>query len=375
MSRPGVYLDHNATAPTRPAAIAAMAEALARPSNASSIHMPGREARRRLNEARARIAEAVGGEPAGVVLTSGGTEANDLALHGVGGPVLVSDIEHVSVLEAMPAAERCPVGSDGRIDLEALSERVRRLKPRLVSVMLANNETGVIQPIDAVAERVHGAGALLHVDAAQAIGRVPIDLVGLGADLMTVSAHKMGGPPGIGALVMRPGLEIEARLRGGAQEQRRRGGTENVPAALGWAAALEAADVGEQARLGRLRAMLEAAVPAGAGGLRVIGADLPRLPNTTCLLAPGLDSATQLMALDLAGIAVSSGAACSSGKVGPSHVLLAMGLPADLARCAIRVSLGWSTTETDIRRFLDIWLPLLRRCGAPALASAASVTT
>lgn len=370
-----VYLDHNATAPTRPEAVAALTEALGQPNNPSSVHAFGRAARRALDRARACIARAVGAAPDDVVLTSGGTEANDLVLHGLDGPVVVSAIEHASVLEAVPEAPRAPVRPNGVIDLEALRELVERHRPRRVSVMLANNETGIIQPCRAAAEIAHAAGALLHVDAAQALGRVPLDLATLGADLLTLSAHKMGGPVGIGALALRPGIEIAARLRGGAQERGRRAGTENLPAALGWAAVLEAVAPDEAVRLGALRDRLEEAVLAARPDAIILGRDGPRLPNTSCLVTPGLDNATQLMALDLAGIAVSSGAACSSGKVGASHVLRAMGLSEPLARCAIRVSLGWSTTAADIERFLAVWIPLASGRAGAALASAPAVTT
>lgn len=370
-----VYLDHNATAPTRPEAVAALTAALGPPSNPSSVHGFGRAARRRLDEARARIARTVGAAADDLVLTSGGTEANDLALHGLGGPVVVSAIEHASVLEAVPEAPRAPVRSDGVIDLAALRELVERHRPRLVSLMVANNETGIVQPCRAAAELAHAAGALLHVDAAQALGRMPVNMAALDADLLTLCAHKMGGPVGIGALALRPGVEIAARLRGGAQERWRRGGTENLPAALGWAAALDAVAPGEAPRLAALRDRLEEAVRAARPDAIVLGRAGPRLPNTTCLVTPGLDNATQLMALDLAGIAVSTGAACSSGKVGSSHVLRAMGLPEALARCAIRVSLGWSTTADDVERFLAVWIPLATGRTAAALASAPAVTT
>ncbi len=373
-SRP-VYLDHNATAPTRPEAVAAITAALGPPSNPSSVHGFGRTARRALDAARARIAQAVGVAPDDLVLTSGGTEANDLGLHGLAGPVVVSAIEHVSVLEAVPDAARAPVRADGLVDLAALRELVARQRPRLVSLMLANNETGIVQPCRAAAEIVHAAGAVLHVDAAQALGRMPVDIAALGADLLSLSAHKMGGPVGIGALALRPGIEIVPRLRGGAQERHRRGGTENLPAALGWAAALDAVAPEEASRLAALRERLEEAVLAARPDAIVLGRGRPRLPNTTCLVCPGLDNATQLMALDLAGIAVSSGAACSSGKVGPSHVLLAMGLAETLARCAIRISLGWSTTEEDIERFLAAWIPVATGRTAATLASAPPVTT
>jgi cysteine desulfurase len=340
-----------------------MTEALRWPFNASSAHRYGRNARRQLELARRRLAEAVGGDPAGLVFTSGGTEANNLALAGIDGPVLVSAIEHASVLEAAPEAVRLPASSDGVVSLGALEAAAAALRPRLVSLMLANNETGVIQPVEEAARIAHRHGALLHVDAAQGLGRMQVDMAGLGVDLLTLSAHKMGGPPGIGALVVAAGAELRPRQLGGAQEGRRRGGTENLPAILGWAAALDALPADEPARLAELRDELEAAARLRCRHAEVVGSAVARLPNTTCLLTPGLDSALQVMALDLAGVAISAGAACSSGKVGPSGVLLAMGIPESRARCAVRVSLGWTTTRTDIARFIEAWWSLVERAG------------
>jgi cysteine desulfurase len=372
-----VYLDHNATAPTRPEAVAAMVEALRDPANASSVHGFGREARRRLEAARRRLAEQVNADPAGIVFTSGGTEANNLALHGVGGPTLVSAIEHASVLDPVPQAERVPVGEDGVVDLPSLERKLMAGRPRLVSVMLANNETGVVQPVSEVAELAHRHGALLHVDAAQALGRMPVDMCTTAADLMTLSAHKMGGPPGVGALAIRPDITLLPRQFGGAQEGRRRGGTENLPAILGWVAALDAHQPDEPVRMRSLRDALERAVRVHHPSVTILGRDSFRLPNTTCLLAPGLDSSTQLMVLDLAGVAVSSGSACSSGKVGPSHVLKAMGLGDTMARCAIRISLGWNSTEDDVDSFVAAWCSLVdrKRHVAHDLASASAATT
>jgi cysteine desulfurase len=360
---PSVYLDHNATSPVRPEVIAAMADAMAAPGNASSVHAFGRAARNRLEAARATIAGAVGAVPANVVLTSGGTEANSLALLGLPGPVpvgpvLVSAVEHPSVLEAVPDAIRIPVDNDGLLRLDALEALLATHRPRLVSVMLANNETGVVQPVAEAAALAHAAGALLHADAVQALGKLPLDLGALGADLLTLSAHKLGGPPGVGALVLARELELTARQRGGSQERRRRAGTENLPAIAGFARAIELIGPG----LGpTLRDALEARLLAGCPDVLILGRGVPRLPNTTCILMPGVEASTQLMALDLDGIAASSGAACSSGKVGPSHVLQAMAVPEALARTALRVSLGWPTTAADIDRFATAWLALHRR--------------
>jgi cysteine desulfurase len=354
------YLDHNATTPVRPEAMAAVAAALAEPGNPSSVHGPGRRARARVEAARRALAERLAVAPDRVTFTSGGTEANHLALLGVDGPRLVSAVEHPSVLDAVPDAARVPVDREGRIDLRALDDLLARHRPALVSVMLANNETGVLQPVRAAADLAHARGALLHCDAVQGLGRLPLTLGALGADLLAVSAHKLGGPPGVGALVAREGVEPRPLQRGGGQERRRRAGTENVAGIAGFGAALTAPGP-DWARVARLRDRLEGGVRALRPDAVVAGAGADRLPNTSCILTPGLPAETQLMALDLAGVAAGSGAACSSGKVGPSHVLAAMGVPPDLARCAVRVSMGWSSAEADIDRFLEAWGTLVRR--------------
>lgn len=347
-----------------------MAEVMAEPGNPSSIHAWGRRARGRLEAARRTIAAAVGTEPAGVTFTSGGTEANALALAQAEGPVLVSAIEHSSVLEAMPDAVRVPVHGDGTLRLDALNDLLRMHRPALVSLMLANNETGVVQPVAEAADLVHAYGARLHIDAVQALGKLPLSLPALGADFLTFSAHKLGGPPGVGALLTAPGIDLKPVQRGGGQEHRHRAGTENLPGIVGFARAVELLDLTVMDRIARWRDRLEAGLRAVCPDLVVAGAGARRLPNTSCLLPPGISAETQLMALDLEGIAVSSGAACSSGKVDPSHVLAAMGFPPDLARCAIRVSLGWTSTEADIERFVETWTGLYqhwrRRHAEPA---------
>ena len=340
------YLDWNATAPLRPEAAAAMRDAMARCGNPSSVHRWGRAARRMVEEAREAIAALVPGD---VIFASGGTEANHLALHGAGRPrVLVSAVEHSSVLQAVPGAERIPVDGDGVVVLGALARMLG--DDALVSVMLANNETGAIQPLPEIVALAHGRGALVHCDAVQAAGKMPIDV---GADLVTVSAHKIGGPTGIGAVISR--VELSPAVRGGGQERGRRAGTENVIGIAGFAAAAQAVE--EYGRVRGLRDRLEAALPEAV----VIAAGAPRLPNTSALAMPGAPAETQVIAFDLAGVMVSAGAACSSGKVGPSHVLAAMGLEPELANSTIRVSLGWSTTEADIDHFVEVWRALNRR--------------
>ncbi|HYE51622.1 MAG TPA: cysteine desulfurase family protein [Azospirillaceae bacterium] len=361
------YLDWNATAPLRPEARAAMLEALDEAGNPSSVHAFGRRARRRVEDARAAVAALAGADAAGVVFTGSGTEANNLALAAAPERrLLVSAVEHASVLEAAPGASRIPVDGQGRVDPDALGRLLAGGPPALVSVMAANNETGVLQPLEEIARVARSHGALLHVDAAQAAGRVPFDMGVLGVDLATLSAHKLGGPQGVGALLLRPGLEPRPLLRGGGQERRRRAGTENVAGIAGFGAAARAAlaGLGAYADVAALRDRLEAAVMAEAPEARIAGRDAPRLPNTSCIALPGVPAETQLMALDLAGVAVSSGSACSSGKVKVSHVLEAMGWPAELAGCAVRVSLGWDSRADEVERFLAAWTALRNRAAA-----------
>ncbi|HZU89628.1 MAG TPA: cysteine desulfurase family protein, partial [Stellaceae bacterium] len=339
--------------------------AFARCGNPSSVHRFGRDARRVLEAARAQVAALVDAPPSDIIFTSGGTEANNLALAGCGrARLLVSAIEHGSVLEAAPLAERIPVDGDGIVALDALERKLAAdPRPALVSVMLANNETGVIEPVAAVAERAHRMGALLHCDAVQAAGKIPLDGRALGADLLTLSAHKLGGPPGIGALVVLRELDLMPQIRGGGQERGRRAGSENLPGIAGFAAAAAAAAAGIAAYddVRRLRDELERAIAALAPGAVIVGAAAPRLPNTAAIAMPGTPAETQVIALDLDGVMVSAGAACSSGKVRASHVLEAMGAGPELAGSTIRVSLGWSTTETDVARFLAAWAALYRR--------------
>jgi cysteine desulfurase len=371
MSTPA-YLDYNATAPLKPAVIEAVAAALAETGNASSVHRFGRLARRAVETAREQVAALVNAAPSAVVFTGSGTEANNLALHQAQGrPVLASAIEHDSVLRAAPDAVRIPVTRDGVVDLEALDRLLAGTPGALVVVMLANNETGVIQPVQGVVEVARRHGARVHCDAVQAGGKLALDMSALGVDLLTLSAHKLGGPQGVGALVVRAGLEPEALLQGGAQERRWRPGTENLPgiAGFGRACELAIADADWRERTGALRDRLEAQIAALAPAARVFGRGAERLPNTSCLTMPGVSNQTQLIALDLAGIAVSTGSACSSGKVGPSHVLAAMGIDPEEAASAIRVSLGWASTPDDVDRFVDAWSRLYVRTRRPATAA------
>lgn len=358
-----VYLDANATAPVYPEVVEAVARTLTEVGNPSSVHAAGREARRLREQARERVAALVGSAPGTVVFTSGGTEANTLALTGMGGRKLVSAVEHPSILETVPDAERVPVDASGRIDLAWLGTRLASGEVGLVSVMLANNETGVIQPVRAAADLVHAHGALLHCDAVQGPGRLPVAFAELGCDLLSLSAHKFGGPKGIGALVVRDGLELEPLFRGGGQEMRRRAGTENLPGIVGMgvAATRAAESLARADRLASLRDRLETAMVLAVPDAVVIGRDAPRLVNTACVALPELPSETQVIALDLAGVAVSAGSACSSGKVGPSHVLEALGLPPSVAGSAIRISLSWASTPEDVERCLLAWVAMAER--------------
>jgi cysteine desulfurase len=366
----GAYLDYNATAPVRPEAREAVADALAALGNPSSVHRFGQKARHRVEDARAQVAALVGARPAEVVFMSGGTEANNLALRGSGRRrILVSEIEHDSVLGAVPHATRIPVDGNGVVRVDMIEAALAaEAEPSLVSVMLANNETGVIQPVQEVAARAHAQGALVHCDAVQAAGKIPVDFRALGADFMSLSAHKLGGPQGVGALVVREGVALAARLQGGGQERSLRAGTENVPGIVGFGAAASAArqTLEGYPLLAALRDRLERRVRAIVPNSRFFGQDVGRLANTACFTMPGVPSETQVIALDLAGFAVSAGSACSSGKVRPSHVLRAMGASDAEAGSAIRVSLGWLTEEVEIDRFLEAWSAVCARAGARA---------
>jgi cysteine desulfurase len=370
---PRVYLDWNATTPLRTEAREAMAAAWDLQGNPSSVHAEGRQARRLVEDARASIAAAVGAASRDVIFTSGGTEANALALtpglrRGSGLPVgrlLVSAIEHASVLSGgrFPAEAIGTVGvtASGLLDLDRLRAQLEGGPPALVSVMLANNETGALQPVAEAAELVHAAGGVLHVDAIQAFGKIPFNVKEMKADLATLSGHKIGGPKGVGAVVLTEGLlGFEPLLRGGGQELGRRAGTENVAGIVGFGAAAKAAMEalkGGATLLESLRDRLE-------DGLReipdviVFSGDVQRLPNTTLFTVPGLRAETAVIGFDLAGIAVSSGSACSSGKVQPSHVLEAMGFGPEIAQGAVRLSLGWSTSVADVDYCIEAWRKL-----------------
>jgi cysteine desulfurase len=363
------YLDWNATTPLRPEAKQQMIQALEAFGNPSSIHREGRSARRLMEDSRAAIEGAIGAPPRSLVFTSGATEANTFALmsnlrcRGVNiQNAIISAIEHPSVLAGgrLPA-ERiaiAPVTVDGTIDLAALEALLIQSGPALVSVMAANNETGAIQPTRAVADLVRKHGGILHVDAAQALGKIPFDMKALGADMVSLSAHKLGGPKGIGALVVDSCVEnLAPVLRGGGQERGQRAGTENLVGIVGFSAAAQAAMAAmprEATVVAKLRQRLESGLKQDSA-VQIFSEGVERLPNTTLFTRSGLRAETAVIAFDLEGVAVSSGSACSSGKVQPSHVLTAMGVPDDLNRAAIRVSLGWDTTEKDVDHLLSAW--------------------
>ncbi len=364
------YLDFNASAPLKPEAREAAIEALSVSGNPSSVHQSGRAARAIVEKARESVAQLVGARTQDVVFTSGATEANNLAVCGfapVSEPsrVIVNVTEHPSVLEAREDFERLPVRPDGVVDIVLLQRMLtdRDWRNCLVSVMAVNNETGVIQPIDEVVSAAHAAGALVHCDAVQAMGHVPIDMSGQGIDILTISGHKMGGPRGVGALIAKPEVHLSAIIRGGGQEKGKRSGTENVTGIAGLGAVC--ASVGAYApnvdRAKGLRDALENLVRERVPQARLVAANSPRVGHVTCLALPGLPAETQVMALDLDGVAVSAGAACSSGKIKTSHVLTEMGLGDDIAGSAIRVSLGWNSTDEDVEAFLAAYARLADR--------------
>jgi cysteine desulfurase len=377
-----VYLDYNATAPIRPEAVDAAACALAIGGNPSSVHAAGRLARAAVERARAEVAALVGARSEAVIFTSGGTEANGLAIEsaitaGVRRP-LVALAEHASAMETALASGRMvegwPMTAEGTADLDWLAARLRAWTategPIFAVLSLANNETGVIQPAAEAAALIHAAGGTLHVDAVQAAGKIPVDFAALGADTLSLSAHKLGGPQGAGALIAGPNAVVSRRQHGGGQERGHRAGTENVSgiAGFGAAAAVAATELEHAAVQAAWRDAAQARI-AAVPGVTVFGAEARRLPGVLCFATEGFSSERQVMALDLEGVMVSAGAACSSGKVTPSQVLTAMGFKAEAGN-AIRVSGGWATVEADWARFVDVWLAAHTRVRLRSLAEA-----
>jgi len=376
MNRARTYLDWNATAPLRREAQAAMVAALDVVGNPSSPHAEGRRARAIVEDAREQVAALIGARASEVVFTSGGTEGNNAVLAAGWNKILLAGIEHDSVLApARNSRARLvdlPVDDDGVVVREELSRALASASegPALLTLQLANNETGVLQPVAGVAAEAKQHGLAVHTDAVQAAGRVPIDVASLGVDYLTVSAHKLGGPQGTGALVFRGRRALSPLISGGGQERRRRAGTESVAAIAGFGAAAQAArrELAQMARVGRLQAWLESQVRSITPEAIIIAEGAARLPNTTDLALPGASAETLVIQFDLAGIAISAGAACASGKVGASHVLAAMGLSAELAGAAIRISLGHGSTQADVARFLDAWTHLAAKRRPRAVA-------
>jgi cysteine desulfurase len=374
------YLDFNATCPVRPEVIDAVAEAMRAVGNSSSVHAEGRAARAIVEEAREKLRRLVNAPVNGLIFTGGGTEAIHYAMNGVVKTgvvkrIFASAIEHAAVpanaLATGVPVETIPVLASGVVDLDWLRQRLKDYDASrdggfLVSVMTANNETGVIQPVREAADITHERGGLVFTDAVQAVGKTPVNFMMCGADLIALSAHKFGGPIGVGALVAGPNLPLDPVLRGGGHENNRRAGTHNVPAiaGLGVAADFAADYIASGPKIAAMRDRMQAA--AQAAGAVIWGKDQARLPGTLSLSAPGFSSATQLMAMDLAGIAISSGSACSSGKTKPSHVLAAMGADEALATCSIRVSLGWNSTDEDVEAFCTHWTSAYARVKARA---------
>ncbi len=380
MPEPRLYFDHNAGRPILAAALEAAVAAARAGGNASSVHAEGRDARRRVETAREAVGRLIGVAPDRVIFTSGATEANVTALSPrltlgreeiVLGRLLVAAVEHPSVLAGgrfpPDRVERLPVDGDGILRLDVLAERLAALRAAgeraMVAVQLANSETGVIQPVEAVARMVRAAGGITHCDAVQAAGRLRLDDPALDVDMLALSAHKIGGLPGTGALILRHPDVLPTPLLGGSQEQNRRGGTHATPgiAAFGVAADGARADLREIAYVRDRRDWLEAALHPISPGMTVFGSAAPRLANTSMVAMPGVSAETAVIAFDLEGVAVSAGSACSSGKVGPSHVAEAMGLPADLVRSGIRLSIGAETTRADVERFVGIWARVMGR--------------
>jgi cysteine desulfurase len=381
-----IYLDHNATTPLDRRVLEAMIPILEEGfGNPSSLHWFGQRARGAVEDARAQVAALIGAAPAEIVFTGSGTEADNTALRGVAGlareprrKIVYTAVEHHAVINTAKAlaeegwpVEAARVGADGRVDLEDLRARVDE-RTALLSLMMANNETGVVQPVAEAARIAHERGALVHCDAVQAAGKLPVDVGALGVDLVSLSGHKFYGPKGTGVLWVKRGTRLRAWARGGAQERNRRAGTENVPGivGLGRAAALAREELGaEGPRLAGLRDRLEQKLLAIPGARR--NGEGPRVPNTTNLSFEGIEAESLLMALDLAGIAVSTGAACAAGAVEPSHVLRAMGLAMDLVQASVRFSLGRSNTEAQVDRAAAAVAEAVERQRSRATAQAA----
>ena len=369
-----IYLDHNATTPVMPAVSEIITKTLALGGNASSVHAAGRLARQKIEVAREMVAKLVGVSSLEVVFTSGGTEANNLVINGIKCErILVSAVEHYSILDARNNVEEVAVDENGLIDLEDLEVRLDRNEGQaLVSVMLANNETGVIQPVAKVSEIAKKYGALVHTDAIQACGKIKIDKAMLGADFISLSAHKIGGPQGVGALIIDKEISLEALMRGGGQERGQRAGTENLSGIAGFGVAAEAVeDLSHVDKIRELRDVLEKSIKQITPEIVIYGENVDRLPNTSCIFMPGVSSETQVMSFDLQGILISAGSACSSGKIQASHVLRAMGVEEGIAANVIRVSLGNGNTIQDVNDFVKEWKKIYTKVNTGSLVKVA----
>lgn len=362
MQKPAAYLDYAASTPIKPDVLRVMTDILAGEGNASSVHSFGRERRARVEEARRALADIIQVKPAEVIFTGGATEANNMALQAVGKrPTLISSIEHSSIIQTASGAIIIRVKPDGLLDINHLHECLKAApEGALVSIMLVNNETGVVQPVAEAAKIAKAKGAIVHCDAVQALGRVPFTRESLGVDMLSLSAHKIGGPQGVGALIVREGLPINPFLKGGGQEMRRRAGTENVAgiAGFGVAAGLAGEDIEKQRLWSQWRDSFESTLTNYAPEAVIFGHAAPRAGCFSCIAMPHVKSETQLMAFDLAGFAVSAGSACSSGKIQVSPVLKAMGAEDALAGSAIRVTFGWNTKRPELEGLAEAWRAL-----------------
>ena len=357
MKQQFTYLDHNATTPIRENALATMMAVLSEVGNPSSIHHYGRSARKHVEDARKKIADTLGVSSGQVFFNSGATEGNNTIIKGFAGKrILISATEHPSVIDAGVKCDIIPVDANGLIDLVAFEKQVRDNPPALVSVILVNNETGVIQPVAEISKIAKSVGALIHCDAVQGYGRIAFTRESLGVDFLTLSSHKIGGPQGVGALIMAAGLTLPKLLEGGGQERRSRAGTENTAgiAGFGIAAAEAVAAIPHFQKLAILRDRIESEITKSPR-VKIYGANAPRVANTISCTVSGIASDTLLMAFDIEGIAISSGSACSSGTVKLSHVLKAMGMSEKNPAAALRISLGHTTTEQDIEKFIKVW--------------------
>ena len=361
----GVYLDYNATSPLRSEAKKAIFDALGEPSNPSSIHGFGRRARKRLEKSRVQIAKLVGSEPENIIFTSGGTEADSLAIKGAYcSNIVISSIEHDAIFSAAPESEKVAVNQDGTIILSDLEKALSRVEGTcLVSIMWANNETGAIQPMEEIVAIASKYGAQVHADAIQAFGKIPINFRDSGLSMMSISAHKIGGPPGVGALVVADGIKLKPFLVGGGQEKGRRSGTENIMGIVGFGAAAEVLlnNASEPDEVCRLRDLFEQKLLDYLPDLQILSVNAPRLGNTSAVVMAGVSAETQVMLFDLEGIYISAGAACSSGKIKKSHVIEAMGVIGDATTNTIRVSFGWESTESDVDRVVETWIKIYEK--------------